>query len=67
MYFIEHEYANDPTNWWIPNRGAAEGMLRSAGLEILEHPESETWICAPTHVLTRDGKYVQDAELEGTL
>src|SRR5579864_2357291 len=23
MYFIEHEYANDPTNWWIPNRGAA--------------------------------------------
>lgn len=67
MYFIEHEYANDPTNWWIPNRGAAESMLRSSGLEILEHPESETWICAPTNVLTGNGKYVLDAELEGTL
>jgi len=66
MYFIEHEYANDPTNWWIPNRGAAEGMLRSSGLEILQHPESETWICAPTHVQARGG-YVLDAELAGTL
>lgn len=66
MYFIEHEYANDPTNWWIPNRGAAEAMLRSTGLEIVEHPEAETWICAPTNVLVR-GQYVLDAELEGTL
>jgi tRNA (mo5U34)-methyltransferase len=66
MYYIEHEYANDPTNWWIPNRGAAEGMVRSAGLEILEHPEAETWICAPSNVLVR-GRYVQDLELEGTL
>lgn len=66
-YFIEHEYANDPTNWWIPNRGAAEAMLRSAGLEIVEHPEAETWICAPTNVLVRDGQYVLDAELAGTL
>ena len=66
MYFIEHEYANDPTNWWIPNRGAAEAMLRSTGMEILEHPEEETWICAPTNVLVR-GRYVLDLELEGTL
>ncbi len=66
MYFIEHSYANDQTNWWIPNRAAAESMLRSTGLEILEHPESETWICAPTNV-QRDGKYVLDHELEGTL
>ncbi len=65
-YFIEHEYANDPTNWWIPNRGAAEAMLRSSGLEIVAHPEPETWICAPTHVLSR-GIYVLDAELAGTL
>src|SRR5512142_2190066 len=19
-YFVEHQYSNDPTNWWIPNR-----------------------------------------------
>lgn len=64
MYFIEHSYANDPTNWWIPNRGAVEAMLRSSGLEITAHPEPETWICVPRSV-TRDGKYGVDLELEG--
>jgi len=66
MYFIERSYSNDPTNWWIPNRGAVESMLRSSGLEILQHPESETWICAPRNV-TRDGRYILDMELDGTL
>lgn len=66
MYFVEHSYANDHTNWWIPNRAAAEGMLRSAGLKILAHPESETWICTPDET-TRSGRYVHDLELEGTL
>ena len=66
MYFIEHEYAGDPTNWWIPNSGAAEAMLRSAGLEIVAHPEIETWVCAPKNV-SRDGKYILDMELDGTL
>ena len=66
MYFIEHRYADDPTNWWIPNAGAAEGMLRSSGLEIVEHPEPETWICLPKDV-KRDGQYVLQRELEGTL
>jgi len=41
-------------------------MLRSSGLEILEHPESETWVCAPTNV-QRDGEYVLDLELAGRL
>ncbi len=66
MYFIEKKYANDPTNWWIPNRAAAEGMLRTAGLEIVAHPESETWVCEPT-ADSRSGKYVHDLELAGTL
>ena len=66
MYFIEHQYANDPTNWWIPNRAAAEAMLRSAGLEIIDHPEDETWICAPKNV-KRDGQYVHELELSGLL
>jgi tRNA (mo5U34)-methyltransferase len=66
MYFIEKSYSNDPTNWWIPNRGAVEAMLRSSGLEILEHPESETWICLPRGV-RREGRYILDLELEGTL
>jgi tRNA (mo5U34)-methyltransferase len=67
MYFIENSYANDPTNWWIPNRAAAEGMLRSSGLEIIDHPETETWICEPKTALRADGKYILDHELAGTL
>ncbi|HTM38107.1 MAG TPA: TIGR04290 family methyltransferase [Terriglobales bacterium] len=66
MYFIEKSYSHDPTNWWIPNRAAVESMLRSSGLEIADHPEPETWICHPTHV-RREGQYVVERELEGTL
>jgi len=66
MYFIEQSYAGDPTNWWIPNRGAVEGMLRSSGLEIVAHPEAETYVCEP-RTAQRDGKYILDLELEGTL
>lgn len=66
MYFIEKNYAGDPTNWWIPNHGAVEAMLRSSGLEIESHPEAETWICRPANV-KKDGKYILDHELAGTL
>jgi tRNA (mo5U34)-methyltransferase len=47
LHFIEHRYSNDPTNWWIPNRACTEAMLRSAGFEIIEHPEAEVYICRP--------------------
>lgn len=50
MYFIENRFANDPTNWWIPNRSCFEAMLRSAGFEILEHPEDEVFICRRTEL-----------------
>ena len=66
MYFVENSYANDQTNWWIPNRAAAEAVLRSSGLEILDHPESETWICAPRDVM-RNGEFILDLELSGRL
>ncbi len=45
MHFIERSYSNDPTNWWIPNRACAEAMLRSAGFAIVDHPESEMYLC----------------------
>ncbi len=45
MYFIEHCYSQDPTNWWIPNRACVEAMLRSAGFEIVSHPEQEVYVC----------------------
>ncbi len=47
LHFIERRYANDPTNWWIPNRACAEAMLRSAGFEITAHPEEEVYLCSP--------------------
>jgi tRNA (mo5U34)-methyltransferase len=50
MYFVENRYANDPTNWWIPNRPCFEAMLRSAGFEILDHPEDEVFICRRTEI-----------------
>jgi tRNA (mo5U34)-methyltransferase len=45
LYFIEKRFAGDPTNWWIPNRAAVESLLRSAGFEILDHPETEVFVC----------------------
>ncbi|AZO53503.1 MAG: TIGR04290 family methyltransferase [Mesorhizobium sp.] len=45
LHFIEHRYADDPTNWWIPNRACTEAMLRSAGFEIVLHPEQEVYLC----------------------
>jgi tRNA (mo5U34)-methyltransferase len=50
MYFVENRFANDPTNWWIPNRSCFEAMLRSAGFEILDHPEDEVFICRRTEI-----------------
>jgi len=45
MHFIEHRYADDPTNWWAPNAAGVEAMLRSSGFEILQHPEDEVYLC----------------------
>jgi tRNA (mo5U34)-methyltransferase len=45
LHFVEHEYAADWTNWWIPNAACTQAMLRSAGFEILERPEPETYVC----------------------
>jgi tRNA (mo5U34)-methyltransferase len=45
MHFIERRYADDPTNWWIPNRACVEAMLRSSGFAIVAHPEEEVFVC----------------------
>src|ERR671910_1690756 len=45
LHFVEHRYANDPTNWWVPNRACAEAMLRSAGFAVVAHPEPEVYLC----------------------
>jgi tRNA (mo5U34)-methyltransferase len=45
MHFIEHQYANDWTNWWAPNAACSAAMLRSAGFQVLEQPEEEVFVC----------------------
>ena len=48
LHFIEHSYADDPTNWWAPNSACVEAMLRSAGFALLVHPEQEVYVCRRT-------------------
>jgi tRNA (mo5U34)-methyltransferase len=45
LSFIEHAYAGDATNWWVPNTACARAMLSSAGFEILGQPEAEVFVC----------------------
>ncbi|MDB4954401.1 MAG: Methyltransferase type 11 [Myxococcales bacterium] len=45
MYFVEHKYASDWTNWWIPNRAGVEAMLRSAGFAIERRAEDDVYLC----------------------
>jgi len=45
LHLIEHRYAHDPTNWWIPNRACTEAMLRVSGFSIISHPEEEVYVC----------------------
>jgi tRNA (mo5U34)-methyltransferase len=47
LAFIEHRFAGDATNWWMPNHAACEAMLRSAGLRIVRRPGHEIYLCEP--------------------
>jgi tRNA (mo5U34)-methyltransferase len=47
MSFIEHQFAGDPSNWWIPNHAGIEAMLRSSGLRIVSRPGHELYACEP--------------------
>jgi tRNA (mo5U34)-methyltransferase len=45
LHFIEKKYSHDETNWWVPNAACSAAMLRSAGFQIIEHPEEEIFVC----------------------
>jgi tRNA (mo5U34)-methyltransferase len=45
MAFVEHEIANDPTNWWAPNHACIEALLRAAGFAVKDKPEHEFYLC----------------------
>jgi tRNA (mo5U34)-methyltransferase len=48
MAFIEHRFASDPTNWWVPNHAGVEAMLRSSGMSITAHLGHEIYLCEPS-------------------
>jgi tRNA (mo5U34)-methyltransferase len=50
LHFIEREYADDWTNWWVPNRACAEAMLRASGFSIETRAEDEVYICRRTEM-----------------
>jgi|SoiMetStandDraft_2_1073263.scaffolds.fasta_scaffold16480_3 tRNA (mo5U34)-methyltransferase len=45
MAFLEHHFAGDPTNWWVPNHACVEAMLRSSGLHVTMRPGHEIYLC----------------------
>jgi tRNA (mo5U34)-methyltransferase len=47
MAFIEHRFAGDETNWWVPNHAGCEAMLRAAGLKVTGRPAGEIYLCEP--------------------
>lgn len=47
LAFIEHQLANDPTNWWVPNHACVTALLRNAGLGIAARPGHEIYLCTP--------------------
>ncbi|MDP0501775.1 MAG: DUF1698 domain-containing protein [Verrucomicrobiota bacterium JB022] len=64
MAFIEHRLADDPTNWWAANIPGVEAMLRSAGLEIVERPMHETYLCRPRSYALEGDAFIQQALAE---
>jgi tRNA (mo5U34)-methyltransferase len=47
MSFVEHRFAGDATNWWVPNSACVEAMARSAGMEVVARPGHEIYLCSP--------------------
>lgn len=45
--FIEHSFAGDPANCWVPNHPGVEAMLRASGLKVLSRPAAEIDVCEP--------------------
>lgn len=45
LHFVEKKYSHDETNWWVPNAACSAAMLRSAGFQVMAHPEEEIFVC----------------------
>jgi tRNA (mo5U34)-methyltransferase len=47
LAFVEHRFASDPTNWWVPNHAAVEALLRSSGMQVTAPLGHEIYLCEP--------------------
>jgi tRNA (mo5U34)-methyltransferase len=63
MAFVEHRFANDPTNWWVPNHAAVLAMLRSTGMRVVRHPAHEIYLCVPDPDWANDPDRYSPAEM----
>lgn len=50
LYFVERSYADDWTNWFVPNRAGAEALLRAAGFRIETRASEDVYICRAAEV-----------------
>lgn len=48
MAFIPETFAEDPTNWWVPNHTGVLKMLSAAGFAVQERPADEVYLCTPS-------------------
>lgn len=51
MAFIEHQVANDPSNWWAPNHACVGAMLRAAGFCNIQCISDEIYLCEATDAM----------------
>jgi tRNA (mo5U34)-methyltransferase len=67
MAFIEHELADDPTNWWAPNHACVEAMVRSAGFRISARPGHEIYLAEPDSTQSTVTRGLRESELAAIL
>jgi tRNA (mo5U34)-methyltransferase len=65
--FIEHCFAGDPTNWWIPNPSAIAAMIRARGLRASAQPGHEISLCEPDSTTTIDTRQAQAAQVAAAI
>jgi len=58
MHFIEKNFNDDFSNWWICNFEGAQSLIRSAGFRILKRSEN-IFICEPKATRTSTLDYSQ--------
>jgi tRNA (mo5U34)-methyltransferase len=67
MAFIEHRFAGDPTNWWIPNHPAVAAMMRASGLRVMSRPGHEIYLCEPDPHATAETRQAEAAQFSAAI